>query len=414
MRASRVVRLIWQTFKRFESMERRRDAGALTYTTLFALVPLITVFYSMLSAIPALREMGASAHNDLLSYVMPEGSEMVSEYLIHFSEQARELTWLGVLMLFVTSLFLLQAIEQQFNRIWQVEVERSRMQRFFRYWAVLTVGPLLFAVAQAASSVLASFDVLQVMDQVPFAARLIPWAMTTAAISFIYMMVPNTNVPWRHALISALVVATVFESGKLLFAQVVGMFPTYQLIYGAFTAVPLFLMWLYGSWLLVLFGAELTYSLSHPDRGGRLDPVRQRLALVQALYQSQQDGGGVSEKALRRQLRGIPPQQLVKLLSLFRRRNWIIQTQEGGWVWVRDLRHMTMNEFVGDIALQDLSGNKDSASSVDEDGQDSLAGSQEISAGAEDAFSNWQRRWREDASASLNDCLDDLITRTES
>lgn len=402
VRVLRVFRLFWQTFRRFESMERRRDAAALTYTTLFALVPLITVFYSMLSAVPALRAWGTNAHNDLLTYVMPEGSELVSDYLIRFSEQARELTWLGVVMLFATSIFLLQAIEQQFNRIWQVEVERSRMQRFFRYWAVLSLGPLLFAVAQAASSLFASFNFFHVIDQVPFIARLLPWLLTAAAITFMYMMVPNTRVPWVHACIAATLVATVFESGKMLFAQVVGMFPTYQLIYGAFTAVPLFLMWVYISWLLVLFGAEFSYSLSHPDSRNPLDPVRQRLALVRALYEAQQAGGGVTEAELRRRVRAVSPQKVVQLLSVFRRHGWVIRSQDACWVWVPDLRTMTLRDFLLDVPLSDLERQPVEARSMTEPAESSQYGT-------EDAFLGWQERWRKESAVVLNRPLSTVL-----
>ncbi|MEE3189376.1 MAG: YihY family inner membrane protein, partial [Pseudomonadota bacterium] len=151
-----VGRVLWQTLKRFESMERRKEAAALTYTTLFALVPVITVSYSILSAIPTLQEWGQDANQQLLSYVLPQGSEVITDYLRQFSEQARQLTWIGIAALFVTCIFLLQTIEGQFNRIWNVESSRSKIQTFFRYWAVLSLGPLLFGAGVATSSVLAS------------------------------------------------------------------------------------------------------------------------------------------------------------------------------------------------------------------------------------------------------------------
>ena len=248
-----VLSLIWQTVVRFESMERRRDAAALTYTTLFALVPVITVTYSIIRGMPSLQALGQQAHTDLLAYVMPEGSELISQYLVQFSEQAQQLTWLGVVFLFATAILLLQTVEEQFNRIWRVEVARSAVQRFFRYWAVLSLGPVLFVVAQGVSSLLASFTLFET-GNLPWIAVLIPWLLTTAAVTFVYMLVPNCRVPGKDAVIAALLVATVFESGKFLFARIIGLFPSYQLIYGAFAAVPLFLMWVYLSWLVVLFG----------------------------------------------------------------------------------------------------------------------------------------------------------------
>ncbi len=391
-RGRRVLRLIWQTLKRFESMERRRDAAALTYTTLFALVPVITVTYAILSAIPSLQEWGAQAHANLLAYVMPEGSDMISNYLVRFSAQARELTWIGVVFLFFTALMLLQTIEQQFNKIWQVEVSRSTLQRFFRYWAVLSLGPLLFGAAQAVSSLLASLSVLpEGMDMtIPSFARLVPWSMTVAAITFVYMMVPNCKVPPRDAVVAALVVATVFETGKYLFAKIVGMFPSYQLIYGAFAAVPLFLMWTYLSWMLLLFGAELSYALSHPESRSVRDPLRQRLALAAALYQGQQAGKGMSESDLRQRLRSLPAAELSVLLKYFQQAGWVTKSQDDSWIWLPDMRLLTLDHFFADLTLQQLQA---AEHAVPEDS----------------SLSDWLNGWQQDVASHLSVSLDQLL-----
>ncbi|MCY0965855.1 YihY family inner membrane protein [Parathalassolituus penaei] len=389
-----VLRILWQTLRRFESMERRRDAAALTYTTLFALVPVITVTYAILSAIPALQKWGSRAHTSLLTYVMPEGSGVISKYLVQFSEQARDLTWVGVLALFMTALMLMQTIEQQFNRIWQVEVARSSLQRFFRYWAVLSLGPLLFASAQAVSSLLASVSVLDLGTHIPVAARLVPVLMTTAAITFVYMMVPNCRVPWRDAIIAALFVATVFETGKFLFARMMGLFPSYQLIYGAFAAVPLFLLWIYISWMLLLLGAELSYALGHPERRRSLDPLRERLLLALALYDNQQKGRASGEDQLRRQLGLIPAPHISALLQLFHARGWVSPTQDQHWVWLPDLRHLTLADFMADVALADL--------------QQALQPPEGVQLPIEAALQTWLSGWHGEAERLLALSLDDF------
>ncbi|MDP2507039.1 MULTISPECIES: YihY family inner membrane protein [unclassified Oceanobacter] len=399
-RGRRVLRLIWQTLKRFESMERRRDAAALTYTTLFALVPVITVTYAILSAIPSLQALGTQAHTNLLAYVMPEGSDLVSDYLVRFSEQARELTWIGVVFLFFTALMLMQTIEQQFNKIWQVDVSRSTLQRFFRYWTVLSLGPLLFGAAQAVSSLLASLSVLpegvtEVTASVPSFARLVPWSMTVAAITFVYMMVPNCKVPPRDAVIAALVVATVFETGKFLFAKIVGMFPSYQLIYGAFAAVPLFLLWTYLSWMLLLFGAELTYALSHPESLSSQDPLRQRLALAATLYQGQQGGKGMTENELRRRLRRIPAAELSALLKRFQLAGWVTQSQDDSWIWLPDMRQLTLEHFFADLSLDQLHA---AEQAVRDDSQPGDA-----------PLHDWLAHWQQDVASSLSVSLDQLL-----
>ena len=352
-----VGRVLWQTLKRFENMERRKEAAALTYTTLFALVPVITVSYSILSAIPALQEWGQEANQQLLGYVLPQGSEVITDYLQQFSEQARKLTFVGIAALFVTCILLLQTVEQQFNRIWNVESSRSKIQTFFRYWAVLSLGPLLFGAAAATSSVLASMPLWESTPgaAITFFASLIPWALTTAAVTVLYLMVPNTKVPVVHALIAAVIVASAFELGKFLFSGALGLFPSYQLIYGAFAAVPLFLLWIYVSWMLLLLGAELSYGLSHYRRpGSGRFPVEDRLRLASLLVSARDEDSQNSELAIRRQLGDIDAGRVTNLLQEFRRKGWIVSTDNGRWAWVRNPESLSVGDFFAGQTLKHL------------------------------------------------------------
>ncbi|WP_370293319.1 YihY family inner membrane protein [Thalassolituus sp.] len=352
-----VGRVLWQTLKRYESMERRKEAAALTYTTLFALVPVITVSYSILSAIPTLQEMGQEANQQLLSYVLPQGSEVITDYLQQFSQQARKLTWIGIVFLFFTSIMLLQTIEQQFNRIWNVDTSRSRIQTFFRYWAVLSLGPLLFGAGVATSSVLASMSMLNGEDggALTELARLIPWLLTTAAITVLYVMVPNCKVPVPHAVIAAFLVATTFEVGKFAFSETLGLFPSYKLIYGAFAAVPLFLLWVYVSWMLLLLGAELTYGLSHYRRPGTdHSPVHERIRLAALLTAARDSTGALPEADMRRQLRDLDAARLTSLLNEYRDKGWTLLSDDGRWAWVRDPATLTLGEFFAGQTLDEL------------------------------------------------------------
>ena len=357
-----VGRVLWQTIRRFESEERRRDAAALTYTTLFALVPVITVTYAILSAIPSLQSWGEQAHSELLAYLMPEGSDTVSAYLVQFSQQARKLTWVGVVFLFITALLLLRTVEMQFNRIWNVEKPRSGLQTFFRYWAVLSLGPLLFGAALAASSVIASLPLwsgfaVNGLSGVPALMRLLPWLLSTGAITALYMLVPNCKVPWRHALLSAVLVASVFEAGKFLFARVVGLFPSYQLIYGAFAAVPLFLTWMYMAWLLLLLGAELSFSLSHysPHQQRHLPPLWLRLRLIQVLWQRQQQQLENDEESLCAALPDLLPEEVNEQLAHCQQQGWVTLSQDQQWIWLRDMQQLPMQALVADLAVAELS-----------------------------------------------------------
>ncbi len=351
----RVGPVLWQTLSRFENTERRRDAAALTYTTLFALVPVLTVIYAILSAVPALHEWGGEINTKMLSYVMPEGSEQISEYLIAFSQQARRLTWVGVLFLFITSLMLLRTIEIQFNKIWNVDKPRSGLQTFFRYWAVLTLGPVFIIGALAASSLIASLPLTTDLEKTPFLVRMIPWVFSTAALTAIYMLVPNCRVPWRNALIAAFIIALVLELGKFLFTRIIGLFPSYKLIYGAFAAVPLFLLWTYMAWMLLLLGAELSYALSHyAPKNKKMPTLWRRLLLVHVLVKQQEAGALLSERELIKKIKELTPVQIRVGLQELQRQGLVALTQENQWVWLPNIQQFTIVELLQDMTITDL------------------------------------------------------------
>lgn len=353
----RTARIIWQSLQRFESLDRRRDAAALTYTTLFALVPLLTLTFTVLSSIPALKEASLDVVNDLLSYVLPEGSEMVSNHLIQFSQQAKKLTGLGIVFLFVTAFMLLRTVEDQFNKIWNVSRTRSKIYTFFRYWAVLSLGPLLVVTAFASSSYLSSLTLWSATDPslLLWLARPLPWLLTVFTLGLLYVVVPNYKVPVRHALMAAVLVASIFQLGQWALTNTIGLFPTYKLIYGAFAAVPLFLLWLYVSWMILLLGAELSYGLSHHRRSAKpQESAIQRLRVAKAIYQLQQDRSGVSQEDLQKSLPDINVAILLEYLTEFEQKGWASLSFNDCWLWIKDPRCLAMGEFLADETLANI------------------------------------------------------------
>lgn len=388
--------VLWQTLKRFESTERRRDAAALTYTTLFALVPVLTVIYSILSAIPALHEWGGELNSKMLLYVLPEGSEQVTEYLLGFSQQAKRLTWVGVVFLLVTALMLLRTIEIQFNRIWKVDKPRSGIQIFFRYWAVLSLGPVFIVGALAINSVIVSLPLMSDLGKAPIFVRVLPWLFSSVALAALYMLVPNCRVPWRNALFAALLIAAVLELGKFMFARVVGMFPSYKLIYGAFAVVPLFLLWMYLSWMLMLFGAELSYALSHYAPADRKMPVLwRRLLLVQLLVQQQEKGELLSEAELIKRLDNLTPVQVRVELQRLQEKNQVALTQDGYWVWLPNIERITLAELFHEMSLKDLCAALPEEARMDNEQREK--------------WQQWQSSWQSHSEKVLGRSVSELI-----
>ena len=252
---------------RLEEDRCTQMAASLTFTTLLSVVPLITIALTLFSAFPVFSEYSTPIKEFILVNMVPEtGGRIITGYMEQFTENASRLTAVGLVFLAVTAMLLMLTIDNAFNMIWRVSRPRSLLQRVLVYWAVITLAPLLVGGSLTLTSWLVGFSA-EYAQRIPKlsmdAIKLIPLMLTTAAFTFIFRVVPNRFVPMRHAIIGGLIGAIAFESMNRAFAFYISHFPTYKLVYGAFASVPIFLMWVYFSWLTVLFGAIITASLSH-------------------------------------------------------------------------------------------------------------------------------------------------------
>lgn len=253
----------------------QKSAGSLTYMTLFAIVPMITVCYSMFSIIPAFKAVGDQFQSMVFSHLLPSNEQIIVQYINDFSHQARKLTAFGVGFLMVSAYFMLKNIEKNFNDIWNVPRERRGVANFLLYWAILSLGPLLLGLALLMNTYLMSlrifvdhYDSYNVADQL---FEWLPWVLTAAAFTLLYVAVPNCKVRVSHAAIGGVLTLLVFE----LFKQGFGWMVTHsslKLIYGAFAVVPLFLLWINLSWMVILGGAVFVrsiglYQIGLKDRG---------------------------------------------------------------------------------------------------------------------------------------------------
>lgn len=342
----------WKSlFERFFEHRGVSSAAALTYTTLFAVVPLMTVTFVVISAIPFFDGMDAQIQTFIFTNFVPSAGATVQEYLQGFSVQARHLTWVGVLVLAVTAFMMLLNIEHAFNVIWHIRQPRRGVSGFLLYWAILSLGPLLLGAGFAISTYLDAFSLSSGLDKLPGAATLIgitPLLCSVAAFTLIYATVPNTRVPLKHALFGGMFTATLFEAAKQLFGVYVSLFPGYLLIYGAFAAVPLFLLWIYMSWLIVLFGAELVCSLSYPrpSRQRRLPRVLTLLGVLRVMLKRQQEGHGVSIVELEQAGWPLGDDERLDLFDFLESEKLVCRTGAEQWILSRDFNHYSLSSLL--------------------------------------------------------------------
>ncbi|EPO7781204.1 YihY family inner membrane protein [Pseudomonas aeruginosa] len=336
---------------RFVTDKAPNSAAALTYTTLFAVVPMMTVMFSMLSLIPAFHGMGESIQTFIFRNFVPSAGEAVETYLKSFTTQARHLTWVGVVFLAVTAFTMLVTIEKAFNEIWRVRQPRRGVGRFLLYWAILSLGPLLLGAGFAVTTYITSLSLLHGPDALPGAETLLglmPLAFSVAAFTLLYSAVPNARVPVRHALMGGVFTAVLFEAAKTLFGLYVSLFPGYQLIYGAFATVPIFLLWIYLSWMIVLFGAVLVCNLSSSRlwRRRSLPKLIVLLGLLRVFHQRQQLGQSLRLTHLHRAGWLLPEDEWEELLDFLEKEQFVCRAGGGEWVLCRDLGAYSLHRLL--------------------------------------------------------------------
>jgi membrane protein len=242
-------------------------AGSLTYTTLLALVPVFAVTLTLTARVPMVRDFILQVKSFILKNFLPDvAGRMVGVYMEQFAQNAARLTVIGLIIILATAIALLFTIDGAFNAIWRTKQRRSWWKRLLAYLSLLSLGPLLIGASLSMTSYLvhwsSQFDrVLPMLDD--WLLKIIPFALTTLALVLAYRTVPNRYVPTRHAVIGGVFAAILFEIVKHLFVAYIVRVPTYSLVYGAFASVPIFLLWLFCCWMVVLIGAEITATLSY-------------------------------------------------------------------------------------------------------------------------------------------------------
>ncbi len=258
-------RLLRWVVQRFREDRCTRVAGALSFTTLLALVPLTAVTFAIFSRFEIFETWMTMAQEFIYGNFVPASGEAVSRYLQKFAANAGKLTIWGLLFLLLTSLMLMATIERVFNDIWHVPHTRKRLHRYLGYGALLVLGPMLIGISLSSTSYLVSLPLFSrhapLGDVKVFLLAAMPVIFEWLAFWALYVVVPNYRVRLRHGLIGSLFATVIFEIAKRGFAFFVTHFANYKAIYGAIAALPVFLIWIYLSWTIILAGAVMTATL---------------------------------------------------------------------------------------------------------------------------------------------------------
>jgi len=347
----------WAMVRRFREERATQTAGSLAYTSLLSMVPLLTVALSIASAFPVFENAVESLQNFLFENVLPDapGVDAIIDQIDSFMRNTGKLTAIGIIGFMVTAVMLMLTIDNALNRIFRVQRRRSVLQNIFIYWAILTLAPVLVGVSLSMTTMALAASVGSVY--------LVPFLFTCVALSILYGVVPARRIEIRHAVAGGIVAGIGFEVAKRAFALYLQQVPTYALIYGAFATIPIFLVWLYVSWVVVLAGAVFTAMLPayHAKPEARMKPGERLGELLRALAilaRAHSEGRVVPLNTLARQLRA-QPYRLEEVLERAAARGWATRTEKDGWVLARDAGSIQLaelyQEFVFDSAAVGVS-----------------------------------------------------------
>lgn len=301
-------------------------AGALTFTTVLALVPLVTVVLAVFTAFPMFEQFYDKLQDYMLQSFFPDTlSGTILTYINQFSAKAKGLTAIGTVFLVGTALTTMLTVDRVFNQIWHVQRQRPLLNNIMLYWAAISLAPVLIGFSLSMSTALFNLSIKGVgLAQLEFFPLLsiIPLFFTVLAFAFLYLIIPNRAVRVKDAMIGGLLAAVLFEISKRAFAAYITHFPSYTAVYGALAAFPIFLLWIYLSWLIVLLGACTVAALPVARTGNWNQQSRagerwvRGLLVLRRLDQTRRsEKPGMTMEELRVST-GISPDQLDDILTL--------------------------------------------------------------------------------------------------
>jgi membrane protein len=317
----------------------------------------MAVIFAGLSSFPVFQEMLSTLENFIFSNFIPTSSEVIREYLMSFVGKASGLPLIGIISILVIALLLMWKVDQVLNHIWDISKKRDYLRTFLTYWAILTLGPIFIGLSLMATSYLTSLpiinDTVQTIGIKKYVLQLVASLFTLIAFSLTYLIVPNTQVKIKHALIGGLVATILFELSKQGFALYVSSNKTYQNIYGALSTIPIFLIWIYVSWVVILIGAITARSMElfsfSNHRSTNQNEFIIACYIIYFLWLKSLQGKGMYEHDFMKQDSLDKGKKLSLVLFQLELKKWIHLSDDEKWYLSRDLSTLSFKNLYNEL-----------------------------------------------------------------
>ena len=355
------------SLRRFNADGCFAASGALSYTTLVSLVPLAVIALGSLSSFPILAPVRERLLGLAMENFVPSIGSQAAWWFQTFAASATQTTAIGTAGIVATGILLLVTVEDQLNLIWRVTAPRPWVQRLLAYWTLITLGPLLIGVSLSLSTY---FDIAA--RQAGFGeqalawfasswlhglARAVPALLEFIALTLLYGLIPNCAVRWRDGALGAMIATLTIEILKVGFSAYIGATSFYNAVYGALAVIPIFLLWMYISWMAVLLGAVVAAALPNWRIDQRIGKVPAggvqlalSLALIAALARAQRRGETRSTPALAAEL-GVATTVIDEHIEPLAEAGFAAHTQSGRWVLAWSPETATLHDLYRALRL---------------------------------------------------------------
>jgi membrane protein len=260
------ITLVRRVIRRLNGVGWTRSAGGLAFTTILGIVPLATVAFAFAAQFPVFEDFLRVLENFLLRYMLPDtAATVVRTYVVGLAQQAASVRGFWIFFVIVTAALVVDSVETEINEIWGIKKRRPILRRVVLYTIGVTAGPVLVGAAIWIIRWILTITVqpLSLAGQTTLGVvHVVTFAIAVIGFTLLYVAAPARPVKWRHGLIGGLLAAASFEVSRALFAWYVESSPSYELLYGALAAVPIFMLWVFVFWMIVLAGAAVTAAIA--------------------------------------------------------------------------------------------------------------------------------------------------------
>jgi membrane protein len=251
--------------KHFTDKKLTDSVAVLSFSTLFAIIPTITLAFTVFALSPYFAELQTHLEKFLFEQMLPQNYDNAIIYIQKFITSAQKIKGFSLVFLFIVVIFLFREVDKRINLIWNTDKNRHLGKGILLYISSLLLGPLLIGASLFVSSYISNSEIFIFIPMGGILISSLPIILSGLGVSILYYASPLQKPTIKNAIKAGVLSAFLLEVVKSIMLVYINYFPLYELIYGAMSMLLLFMLWVYVSWLIIIFGGCYCYILENKN-----------------------------------------------------------------------------------------------------------------------------------------------------